>query len=180
MELEGNVRLELPCIAYCLVVGEGFDRSVKNKHKQPMLPDGLGFCPLVWIVGCSDFDFFAVVLTSPNHTLSCLSDRQDDDIAYCSCYSLTVRGQGIWRLSAAIRLLLSSESLGPAWCPAHSALCPALQSCQRYAGCGPLHHVVIPKNILWCRSQRHGNSADVLRIYLHYFIQSIGWWRRIL
>ncbi len=36
MELEGNVRLELPCIAYCLVVGEGFDRSVKTKHKQPI------------------------------------------------------------------------------------------------------------------------------------------------
>jgi hypothetical protein len=36
MELEGNVRLELPCIAYCLVVGEGFDRSVETKHKQPM------------------------------------------------------------------------------------------------------------------------------------------------
>jgi hypothetical protein len=33
MELEGNVRLELPCIAYCLVVGEGFDRSVETKHK---------------------------------------------------------------------------------------------------------------------------------------------------
>ncbi len=35
MELEGNVRLELPCIAYCLVVGEGFDRSVKlNLNNQ--------------------------------------------------------------------------------------------------------------------------------------------------
>ncbi len=33
MELEGNVRLELPCIAYCLVVGEGFDRSVKLNNQ---------------------------------------------------------------------------------------------------------------------------------------------------
>jgi hypothetical protein len=37
----------------------------------------------------------AVVFTSPkpNHTLSLISDRQDDDIACGSCYSLTLRGQ---------------------------------------------------------------------------------------
>ncbi len=32
--------------------------------------------------------FFAVVLTSPNYALGRISDRQDDDIACCSCYSL--------------------------------------------------------------------------------------------
>jgi hypothetical protein len=40
----------------------------------------------------------AVVLTSPNHTLSHLSDRKYDDIACCSGYSLTLRGQ--WNLTA--------------------------------------------------------------------------------
>ncbi len=40
----------------------------------------------------------AVVGISPNHALSRNSDQQDDDIACCSCYSLTVRGQ--WYLTA--------------------------------------------------------------------------------
>ncbi len=93
MDLEGNVRLELPCIAYCLVVGEGFDRSGKTKHKQPMWPDGLGFCmdsrvQWFWL-------FFAVVLTTPNHALGRVSDRQDDDIACSSRYSIICFCSGI-------------------------------------------------------------------------------------
>ncbi len=61
--------------------------------------------------------FFAVVLTSPNHALSRISDRQDDDIACCSCYSLTVRGQ--WDLTAercytttAVVLISTNHALG--------------------------------------------------------------------
>ncbi len=133
---------ETGAAVYRLLPGSrrGFWQVRKTKLKQPMWPDGLGFCPLVWIIGCSDFDFFccrlnlsqlctrsylwptgwrhclqfllflnlrgqwdlraercyqttAVVLISPNHTLSRISDRQDDDIACCSFYSLICVGK---------------------------------------------------------------------------------------
>ncbi len=130
--------------------------------------------PVSWALQ-SDF-FFAG--TSPVYENSHLCDRQDDDIACSSCYSLTVRGQ--WDLTAE-RCYQTTAVVGisgPSLVSRPLSALPRPSVLSEICRMRPLTTSLFQKI-----SYDDAGDMEIWRTcygFLHYFIQSIGWRRRSL